>query len=147
MKPNNWNTEYINTVFSHEKLDVYQVSLEFVSWSYKLSKQLKGSDRHAKDQLIRASQSIPLNIAEGNGKRSIADRSRFFQFSCGSALECSAILDVLLKCEVIAKGEVKLGKNLLLRIVAMLTKMTNTTNNQVKEERLNYKTKQSEYEI
>jgi four helix bundle protein len=28
---------------------------------------LKAIDRHARDQLLRASQSIPLNIAEGNG--------------------------------------------------------------------------------
>jgi four helix bundle protein len=33
-----------------------------------VAKSLKGSDRPARDQLLRASQSIPLNIAEGNGK-------------------------------------------------------------------------------
>src|SRR5947207_6782236 len=43
-----------------------------------------------------ASTSIPLNIAEGNGKFSAKDRARFFEMARGSALECAACLDVLL---------------------------------------------------
>ncbi|MBW1788912.1 MAG: four helix bundle protein, partial [Deltaproteobacteria bacterium] len=38
------------------------------AWGYRLAKRLQGADRHARDQLLRASQSIPQNIAEGNGK-------------------------------------------------------------------------------
>ena len=51
------------------------------------------------DQLDRASTSIPLNIAEGNGKFTGADRCRYFDNAHGSALECAAALDVL-----VAKG-------------------------------------------
>lgn len=53
--------------FGHEQMDVYRAAIEYVSWAYQLCKSLKGH-RNAKDQLIRASQAIPLNIAEGNGK-------------------------------------------------------------------------------
>jgi hypothetical protein len=49
----------------------------------------------AKDQLDRASTSIVLNLAEGNGKRSHPDRCRYFDIARGSALECAACLDVL----------------------------------------------------
>ena len=42
-----------------------------------------------KDQLDRASTSIPLNIAEGNGKYTLKDRCRFFDTAHGSALECA----------------------------------------------------------
>ena len=66
-------------MFDHEKLHVYQVSLEFVAWVFKRVDRLKGNYRHARDELIRASQSIPRNIAEGNGKRSRADRGRFLR--------------------------------------------------------------------
>ena len=61
----------------HEKLDVYQVSLDFASWAYEQCRALKGADRHARDQLLRASQSISFNIAEGCGKLPRAERGRF----------------------------------------------------------------------
>jgi four helix bundle protein len=73
--------------FGHEQLDVYQVSIRHVSWAYEVAKGLQGIDRHERDQLMRASQSIPLNIAEGNGKGTNADRRRFFEIARGSALE------------------------------------------------------------
>jgi four helix bundle protein len=111
-------------MFDHEKLDVYRVSIEFVAWSYRLSAELKGMDRHARDQLLRASQSIPLNIAEGNGKLPSADRQRYLRIALGSALECAAILDVLVACSTIGADIAQAGKELLVRIVAMLTKMT-----------------------
>jgi four helix bundle protein len=132
-------------MFDHEKLDVYQVSLDFVAWSYRLSKNFKGADRHARDQLLRASQSIPLNIAEGNGKRSAADRKRFFQIARGSALECAAILDVLFRCGVLAEESTQYGKRMLNRIVSMLTKLTNV-GGEVREERADYEHRDAEHE-
>ena len=111
-------------MFDHEKPDVYRVSLEFVTWAYCLCKGLRGADRHARDQLLRASQSIPLNIAEGNGKLPSADRQRFLRIALGSALECAAIIDVLRTCEAIDDARAAGGRALLVRVVAMLTKMS-----------------------
>jgi len=65
--------------FRHEELDVYQLALKYVAFAFELSGRLEGSVRHARDQLLRASQSIPLNIAEGIPKRqkvTAADFSR-----------------------------------------------------------------------
>ena len=84
--------------FDHEKLDVYRLSIDYVSFSFQIAKQLSGANRHARDQWLRAAQSIPLNIAEGNGKQSLKDKNRFFEIARGSALECAAIHDILLKC-------------------------------------------------
>lgn len=111
-------------MFDHERLDVYQVSLQFVKWVFDRVDRLKGHFRHARDELIRASQSILRNIAEGNGKRSGPDRKRFFEIARGSALECAAVLDELYIMKAIDKAETKEGKGLLHRIVSMLTKMT-----------------------
>ena len=55
-------------IFDHEKLDVYQPSIEQVAASYEVAKGLAGANRHVLDQGVRAAQSIPLNMAEGNGK-------------------------------------------------------------------------------
>ena len=85
---------------------------------------LTGNKRFARDELIRASQGIPRNIAEGNGKRSKADRKRFFEIARGSALECAAVLDELFIMKAMDEPEINEGKGLLERIVSMLTRMT-----------------------
>ena len=107
----------------HEKLDVYRLSIAYVAWVFKKAKGLKGCHRHARDQWLRASQSIPLNIAEGNGKRSLEDRCRYFDVARGSALESSACLDVLVARRVLSREAVGPGKSLLQRVVGMLTKL------------------------
>ncbi|QVL49256.1 MAG: four helix bundle protein [Thiocapsa sp.] len=109
--------------FGHEQLDVYQVAIRYVSWAYAIARGLKGIDRHARDQLLRASQSIPLNIAEGNGKGTNADRRRFFEIARGSALECAAIQDCLASCQALTADQNTQGKAMLTRIVSMLTKL------------------------
>lgn len=53
--------------FGHEKLYVYQLAIEFVGCVYHFCEDLKGY-RNAKDLIIRATESIPFNIAEGNEK-------------------------------------------------------------------------------
>ncbi len=64
-------------LFDHEKLDVYQAAIAFCSWAGDLIATLPRIA--ARDQLDRASTSIPLNIAEGNAKFSSADRAVFLR--------------------------------------------------------------------
>ena len=112
-------------MFDHEKLDVYGVAIEFVGWTGELlDGPLAACRLSAVGQLDRASTSIPLNIAEGNGKRSTKDRCRYFDTSRGSALECAAALDVLVARRVLCQAQVRAGKAKLKRIVEMLTKLT-----------------------
>ena len=69
----------------HEKLDVYRPSIGYLAWVYEKAEGLTGVHRPARDQRLRASRSIPLNIAEGNGKTADADRRRYFEIARGSA--------------------------------------------------------------
>ena len=108
--------------FGHERLDVYNAAIDYVGWAYHFCEELKGH-RNAKDQLLRASQAIPLNIAEGNGKATDGDRRRYFEIARGSALECGAIQDVLQVCGALTEEENVRRKTTLDRIVAMLTKL------------------------
>jgi len=53
--------------FGHERLDAYRTSIAYVGRAYRFCETLK-DHRNGKDQLLRASQAIPLDIAEGNGQ-------------------------------------------------------------------------------
>jgi four helix bundle protein len=107
-------------MFSHEKLIVYQRSIEFVAWTQPLIESLS-SKLSAKGQLDRASTSIPLNIAEGNVKFSTPDRVRFLQFAQGSTVECAACLDVLVARAIKTSTEVAVGKGMLEEVARMLS--------------------------
>ncbi len=105
--------------FDHEKLDVYREAISFCAWVGNFLAAISAKVA-AKDQLDRASTSIPLNIAEGNGKFSAKDRSRYLEVARGSALECAACLDVLLARKLVTEQQVEEQKEKLARIVQML---------------------------
>jgi four helix bundle protein len=105
-------------IFDHEKLKVYQDALRFVAWIDPLLERLPAK-LAAKDQLDRASTSVVLNLAEGNGKRSHPDRCRYFDIARGSAVECAACLDVLRVKKRLTETEAAEGKAILLEVVSM----------------------------
>src|SRR5271169_5698839 len=105
--------------FDHERLEVYQEAIAFIAWlSITLEETVRIGD--VKDQLDRASTSIALNIAEGNGKYTPKDRCRFFDIAHGSALECAAGLDILVAKAKLTPDQIRPGKESLQRIVRML---------------------------
>lgn len=106
-------------VFDPEKLTVYQRALEFIEWVSHLLDDLP-KFHSAQSQLDRASTSIVLNIAEGNGKFGPGDRFRFFDIAGGSAVECAACLDVLVRKKKCTSNQTVKGKELLHEVVAML---------------------------
>jgi four helix bundle protein len=108
--------------FDHEKLDVYRESIAFCAWVGELL-NATSAKAAAKDQLDRASTSIPLNIAEGNGKFSGKDRARFLEIARGSTLECAACLDVLVARRLASVEQIETAKENLARIVQMLMGM------------------------
>jgi four helix bundle protein len=114
--------------FDHERLDVYRLAIQYVGYFFQLANRLPRANRVARDQWLRAAQSIPLNIAEGNGKQSLNDKSRFFEIARGSALECAAMHDVLFVCNGLNRELSCDGKQKLFRIVSMLTRLIQKKN-------------------
>ena len=109
--------------FGFEKLDVYQCSLDFLEIAYGLVERLPKGHATLADQLRRSSLSVPLNIAEGTGKSSPAERSRYYQISRGSALECAAIINCCTRLEMFDQQTLLTARSLLIRIVKMLSKL------------------------
>jgi four helix bundle protein len=124
--------------FSHEKLKVYQRSLGFIEYVNQLISS-NSTKLNVFDQLDRAATSISLNIAEGTGKYTSKDKCRYYDIARGSALECAACLDVLLKKEKITKEISEEGKSTLFEIVSMLTGLIRSTSDRVYEPELDYK--------
>jgi four helix bundle protein len=127
----------MNPRFDHEKLNVYQASLTFITWATELISKVDVKAA-VKDQLDRASTSVPLNIAEGNGKFAIKDRCRFLDFARGSALECAACLDVLVAKKLSEEAVVRAGKEQLFEIVSMLMGLISSLTARIGEEEGTY---------
>ncbi len=133
------------SIFDHEKLNVYRVAIDYVAFSYPIARSFRGDLRHLRDQWLRAAQSIPLNMAEGNGKQSLKDKNRFFEIARGSVLECAAIHDILIAVSAIDAESNRRGKSELKRIVSMLTRLIQRTD-RVAEGEVEYEYRKAEYE-
>ena len=118
--------------FDHEKLIVYQKSLEFVELIEPILQRFK-YHLSVVEHLDEASTSIALNIAEGTGKYTLKDKCKFFDISRGSALECAAALDILIRKTKISEEEHTKGKKLLQEIVSMLIGLIKSNSNRVYE--------------
>jgi four helix bundle protein len=104
-----------------ERLDCFRVAVEFQVLAADL-----GSGRRLgalRDQLDRASVSIVLNIAEGAGRRTPADKAHFFAIARGSATECAAALELLAARGLVTPQAYRHGRGLLVRVVQMLTRL------------------------
>lgn len=106
--------------FDHEKLDVYVVSLDFISFAHEVIAAFPRGRSSLADQLERASMSMTLNTAEGSGEFSPKERVRFYRMALRSSAECAAVLDVARRLDAISEGNAQVGKELVNRIAAML---------------------------
>ena len=109
--------------FDHEKLDVYQLALDFMAAAGAICDALPRGTGYLWDQLQRAALSIVLNIAEGAGKFSGKDKAVFYQRARGSTTECAAVLDVGCRLKLLEDPICAQQKATLERIAQMLTKL------------------------
>ena len=117
------------TTFDHERLDVYQLALEFIRDAHDTINTIPPGDASLADQLRRAATSICLNIAEGSGEFSRKEKARFYRIAKRSATECAAIMDILRTRGIAdsigpqAREQLEARKEVLRRIVSMLIKL------------------------
>ena len=86
LKPSHFFRIFFHRMFDFQKLEVYRISKTFHKDVGSFLK-INSVDRYAKDQLLRASMSVMLNIAEGSGRFSMADKRSFYIIARSSVFE------------------------------------------------------------
>ena len=129
----------MKTYFDHEKLDAYKKALAFAAWAEPVLARLPMSAA-VQNQLDRARTSIVLNIPEGNGRFTSADRCKFFDIARGSALECAGCLDLIFIKKLLSEVELDAGKTLLRDIVSLLIGLIRSNSpDRLREEAVEYR--------
>lgn len=110
-------------MLSFQRLDVYQRAIQFLALVYDVVDAVPRGNADRIDQLVRSSESVIRNIAEGSGRWSEADSKNRYRIARGEAMECAASLDVMRLRKLIADEHYREGMQLIEAVVAMLTKM------------------------
>ena len=94
-------------IASYRDLRVYKLSYQLALDIHRLTRKFPASERiELASQLRRAATSIPINIAEGYGrKRSVEEFKRFLVIAQGSANEVSVILNLAHDLGYLEKGD------------------------------------------
>jgi four helix bundle protein len=94
-----------------KKLRVWKEAREFVVLSSNAIKRLPDHERFLlADQWRRASYSVPLNIAEGTGRKGSREFCRYLGIALGSLHELEAILELVESLEYIPSEELAIIK-------------------------------------
>ena len=105
-----------------DRLDAYRVARELDAVAFRALPRRGCAG--LRDQLDRASSSIVLNIAEGCGRFARAEKAHFYLIARGSAMECLAAVSLLQARSLVSPEPCQRSRSLLMRIVAMLTRLS-----------------------
>jgi four helix bundle protein len=106
-----------------EKLDVYQVALEFAAEGHRIAAKLPRGLGHIADQLRRSSCSSLTNTAEAATEFAIDEKARIFRIALRSVGESLALIQLVVHLGEITEEEAKKARELGARLIAMLTRM------------------------
>ncbi len=110
--------------FDFERLEVYQLALEFLDFIFKICKELPKELQYCLgDNLRRAVISISNNIAEGSGKRSGKEKARYYGTSLDSTRECVNMFIILNRQNAISKDDYLKSRHYGKRLTSMLFKL------------------------
>ncbi|MBN8540440.1 MAG: four helix bundle protein [Deltaproteobacteria bacterium] len=110
----------------HEQTKGYYMktfrTLDLAVQFHDLASEVK-APAYLRDQLLRASSSIALNLSEGNAKQSVKEKKRYYQTAYASLQECKTIFK-LMKDE--NSPIVRLGDHLGASLYKLLNSETTT---------------------
>ena len=105
----------------HKDLIVWQKAMDLTIEVYSLARRLPKEELFAlSDQMHRAVVSIPSNIAEGEGRNSDKDLTRFLLIARGSLWELSTQIEICERLGYFDNSEVSVATALITEISKML---------------------------
>lgn len=108
------------SIFHFEKLKVYQKSLDFVDWTYRLIKSFPIEENYRlSSQFIRASHSVALNIAEGSAGTS-QEFQYFLRISLRSLRECVFCIEIASRQKYLNEQETNHSREMAAEISKMI---------------------------
>ena len=115
-------------MFDFEMLEVYKKAKELNHRILGFLRESKLVDNYIRDQLKRASISIVINVAEGSGKFSKADKRNFYIIARGSAYECVSLFEIMLDENYVQKDKFEYFKGQYEIVSKMLFGLINSQN-------------------
>lgn len=110
--------------YSFENLIVWQKSIKLSVSIYKITKEYPKDELFGLvSQMRRSATSISSNIAEGSGRHSQKDKSRFTVIAFGSALELLNQLIISVQLEYISENQYQEIRKDIEEITFMLDKL------------------------
>ena len=96
------------TVRSYRDLMVWQKGMALAATVYRLTRRFpKYEEYRISSQMVRAATSVPANIAEGHGRGTRKDYTRFVSTAKGSLAELETFLLLACELELAPRGELE----------------------------------------
>ena len=93
----------------YRNLVIWQRSVELATSVYKITSMFPSEEKYVLiSQMRRCAVSIPSNIAEGAGRSSDKDYSRFLEMAYGSAYELETQIYIAMKLEFLQTNDFEL---------------------------------------
>ena len=122
-------------VYSFEKLKVWQEAKKLVVDVYHLLDNFPKFEKYALcDQIRRAIVSVPSNIAEGSGRRSLKEQIHFLEISYGSLMETYNQLLIAIELTYITEESVEAIKPSIDAVAKMINGLSNSYEQKLEEQ-------------
>jgi len=115
--------EATNPTFPHHRLEAWSVAVELAVTVRRIAAGIPRGERSLADQMLRASQSTVLLVAEGANRTGTGEKRQRYSLARGEVGECAAALELAQRLGLVAPLEGAAALALAARVAAMLTRL------------------------
>lgn len=113
-------------MFAFEKLEVWQLAMDFTVEIYKLTEFFPKAEQFSlTDQIRRSASAVPANISEGNSRTTGKDKAHFLTIAFSSLMETVNHLILANRLEYIAGDDLQVIRTKIEKISAQISALRN----------------------